>query len=163
MPIHRTRVIALFVSLIMFEQTWPDIAHAQNSAASGETNLVAKNPLPAPDVYAAHFKEIRRTKPEMNRKAFLAMSAAVYGFAFLDMHETMSLEPGLFEHDPLARPFTKLPPPANYVTGAALATGVNFIAWKLGRSRRWHKFWWIPQAASAYGNVYGYGTTKARE
>jgi hypothetical protein len=163
MPSHRTRVIFLFVSLIVFEQVWPNGAHAQVLPAGTETNLLAKNPPPAEDLSAVHFKEIRRTKPEMNRKAFVAMSAAVYGFAFLDMHETMSLEPGLIEHDPLARPFTKLSPPAHYVTGAALATSVNFIAWKLGHSRRWHKFWWIPQAASVYGNLYGYGTTKARE
>jgi hypothetical protein len=163
MPSQRTQQICRLIFLLVFTQTLTNGAHAQVSTASTQTNLLAKYPLPSEDLSTAHFKEIRRTKPGINRKAFVAMSAAVYGFAFLDMHETMSLEPGLIEHDPLARPFTKLPPPAYYVTGAALATGVNFIAWKLGRSRRWHKFWWIPQAASAYGNVYGYGTTKARE
>ena len=148
----------LFVALV---SAFP--ISAQNSMASTPITLVVKNPLPVTDFSAEHFKETQRARPEMNRKAFVAMSAAVYGFAFLDMHETMSLEPGLFEHDPLARPFTRLPPPAYYVTGAALATGVNFIAWKLGHSRRWHKLWWLPQAASACGNLYGYGTTKARE
>jgi hypothetical protein len=156
-------MICIAVLLLLFAQIRTIETLAQNSPARAQTNLVATNPLPAPDLSAEHFGEVHKTKSEMNRKAFVAMSAAVYGFAFLDMHETMSLEPGLIEHDPLARPFTKLSPPAYYVTGAALATGVNFIAWKLGHSRRWRKLWWVPQAACAYGNVYGYGTTKARE
>lgn len=156
-------MICLAVILVLLAHTWAMGTRAQNSPVGAQTNLLAKYPLPTEDLSPRHFKEIRRTRPEMNRKEFVAMSAGVYGFAFLDMHETMSLEPGLIEHDPLARPFTRLPPPAYYVTGAALATGVNFIAWKLGHSRRWHKFWWIPQAACAYGNLYGYGTTKARE
>ena len=98
----------------------------------------------------------------MNRKAFLVMSAAAYGFAFLDMRETKAIGSGLIEHDPLARPFTQLPTPAYYVTGAALVTGVNLIAWKMGHSRKLHKIWWVPQAVCASGNLYGFSKTKSR-
>lgn len=163
MPGHRTISICRAISLVLFLVLWTIEARAQDLPASAQTNLLAKNPLPAADVSPAHFKEIRRPKQEMNRKAFVAMSAAVYGFAFLDMRETMSLGPGLIEHDPLARPFTRLSPPAYYLTGAALATGVNLIAWKLGHSRRWQKLWWIPQAACASGNLYGCSKTRSRE
>jgi hypothetical protein len=160
---HRTRGICHFIFLLLFSQVGIIGARAQDSPVSRRKELLPTSSLPTADFSVAHFKELGKPKLVMNRKVFGAMNAAVYGFAFLDMHETMSLEPGLIEHDPLARPFTKLSPPAYYVTGAAMATGVNFVAWKLGHSRRWHKLWWIPQAACAYGNLYGYGTTKARE
>jgi hypothetical protein len=163
MPSYRTRMICRVVSLVLFAPVWTIGARAQDSPARAQKEFLPANSLPTADVSVAHFREMQKTMLRMNRKAFLAMSTAVYGLAFLDMHETMSLGPGLIEHDPLARPFTRLSSPAYYVTGAALATGVNLIAWKLGHLRRWHKLWWIPQAASAYGNLYGYGNTKARE
>lgn len=98
-----------------------------------------------------------------NRRRFFCMSAAVYGFAFLDMHETASLKPDLIEHDPLAQPFTRLPTPAYYASGVAMVTGVNWAAWKMLHSRRWRKVWWLPQTATAAGNLWGYGSTRARE
>jgi|HubBroStandDraft_6_1064221.scaffolds.fasta_scaffold118649_1 hypothetical protein len=163
MPSHRTRTICRAIVLIFFAQWWTTGAFAQNLKPGTPAGLLSTNSSPAADVSPAHFKELERPSLRANRKKFIAMSLAVYGLAFLDMHETMSLEPGLVEHDPLARPFTKLPQPAFYLTGAAMSTGVNFVAWKLGRSPKWHKMWWVPQAACAYGNIYGYGTTKARE
>jgi hypothetical protein len=97
-----------------------------------------------------------------NRAAFILMSAAVYGAATLDMHETMSLRPNLIEHDPLARPFTRLAPPEYYACGYALTTAVNLIAWRMMRSARWHRVWWLPQAASIAGNDWGYTSTLGR-
>lgn len=97
------------------------------------------------------------------RTRFILMSAAVYGFAFLDMHETASLKPDLIEHDPLARPFTQLPTPAYYLSGMAMTTIVNLIGWRMQHSPRWRKIWWLPQTATASGNLWGYASTKARE
>ena len=96
-----------------------------------------------------------------NRRPFLLLSAGVYGLAILDMHETVSV--GGYEHDPLTRPFVKLTPPAYYAGGIALATGVNWMAAKMERSRRWRRIWWLPQACSMAGNLWGYTSTKARE
>jgi hypothetical protein len=96
-----------------------------------------------------------------NRRPFLMLSAGVYGLALLDMRETVSV--GGYEHDPLTRPFMKLPAPAYYAGGIALATGVNWMASKMEHSRRWRRIWWLPQACSIAGNLWGYATTKARE
>ena len=89
---------------------------------------------------------------------FIALSAGVYGAALLDMHQTMHVRHYSWwtETDPLARPFVRLPPPAYYVTGFALATGVNWLGSKMGHSRRWHKLAAIPQLVSIGGNMYGY-------
>jgi len=89
---------------------------------------------------------------------FIALSGAVYSAATLDMHQTMHNRHYSWwtETDPLARPFVKLPPPAYYATGLALATGVNWLGWKMGHSRRWHKLAAIPQLLSISGNTYGY-------
>jgi hypothetical protein len=96
-----------------------------------------------------------------NRRPFFILSAGVYGLAMLDMHETVSV--GGYEQDPLTRPFVKLPAPAYYAGGIALATGVNWMAAKMERSRRWRRIWWLPQACSMAGNLWGYTSTKARE
>jgi hypothetical protein len=96
-----------------------------------------------------------------NRGPFLVLSAGVYGFAMLDMHETVSV--GGYEDNPLARPFVKLPRPAYYATGMALATSVNWMASKMKQSKRWRKIWWLPQACSIAANLWGYTSTRAQE
>jgi hypothetical protein len=114
-------------------------------------------------------------KPEANhhdqktKKLFVVMSGAVYSAALMDMRRTMqwrdwyqqSRQPFYvsYEADPFARPLIKLPKPAYYATGLALATGVNFLAWKMEHSRRFHKVWFIPQLLSTGGNAYGYEST----
>lgn len=93
-----------------------------------------------------------------HKKQFVVLSAAVYTASLADMHQTMRVrnEPWWFERDPLARPIVRLPAPAYYATGLALATGVNWLSWKMGHSRRWHKLAFMPQLFSVAGNSYGF-------
>jgi hypothetical protein len=104
---------------------------------------------------------VRTAAADFDRRKFWLASTTVYAFAFLDMHQTMSLRPHINEHDPLARPFVKLPEPAYYASGIALATGVNWLGWKLGHGRRLHRVWWLPQALTVAGNSFGYSYTLA--
>jgi hypothetical protein len=92
-----------------------------------------------------------------HRRLFIMMSATVYAFGTLDMHQTVK-DGGTFqsEEDPLAKPLVGLPHPAYYATGYALLTGVNWVSWKMEHSRRWHRVSWLPQALTASGNFVGY-------
>jgi hypothetical protein len=107
-------------------------------------------------------EKIRRPLETSSMRRFALLSAGVYAFALLDIHETASM-PHAIELDPLARPFTGLPKPAYYASGVALATSVNFSAWMMARSPRWHHVWWVPQLGSMAGNLWGFASTKARE
>lgn len=60
------------------------------------------------------------------------------------------------EEDPVVKPFTNVPAPVFVAGGVAFETGVNWLAWRMGRSRRWHKIWWLPQVAAVGANAYGY-------
>jgi hypothetical protein len=108
---------------------------------------------------------LRIKKPLQDRSArrYFLLSAGVYIAAAMDMQESASLRPNFHEDDPLAKPFAKLPLPAYYAHGAAFATGVNWVGWKMARSERWHKVWWLPQVCSITGNMMGYWHTKTHE
>ena len=111
-------------------------------------------------------KSEEATKIHPTKRLWLAMSIATYTVASLDMHATAAALdknkklPGFYlrypEGDPLARPFTELPRPAYYACGFAVATGVNWLGYKMSKSRRWRRVWWLPQAVSISGNSYGY-------
>lgn len=100
------------------------------------------------------------------KMAWLALSAVTYTAAALDMHATASAVDywkkypafylGYPEADPIAKPFVKLPRPAYYSSGFAFATGVNWLGYKMSRSRKWRKVWWLPQSISISANGNGY-------
>jgi hypothetical protein len=93
-----------------------------------------------------------------HKKQFLILSAAVYGASLVDMHQTLQERKysWWYETDPVARPLVRLPPPAYYAIGLAMATSLNWISWKMGHSRKWHKLAAIPQLIAIGGNTYGY-------
>jgi len=112
---------------------------------------LASQPLHGPEASREH----------ANSKAFLTLSAGVYTMALLDMEATVTT-PGWRsnELDPLVKPFTQLPTPLYIAGGVGLATGINWLGWKMGRSHRWHKVWWLPQTCSIGANAYGYQETR---
>ena len=146
---------------------------------AGKAQVQSDDPLFRPAVFAPEAKksdlkielsaetQIREhhdAKPVRARrfpkKQFLILSAAVYGAGFADMHQTLKERKynWWYESDPFAKPFVRLPAPAYYATGFAMATGVNWISWKMGHSRKWHKLAAIPQLLAIGGNTYGYKT-----
>jgi hypothetical protein len=140
-------------------QTTPVLSDTRATLASvgkknGDASPVATEPVRKAD----GLKPIEVKSGHIHKAEFIALSAGVYGAALLDMHQTMHVRnySWWWETDPLARPFVHLPAPAYYATGFALATGVNWLGWKMGHSRRWHKLAAIPQLVSIGGNLYGY-------
>lgn len=103
--------------------------------------------------------------PMAPKRIWLALGSAVYVCAILDMRRTERAvefdkkHPGYFlrfpERDPLAAPFVKMPAPAYYAAGLSLAFGVNALSWRMGRSQRFHRIWWLPQAVAVSTNGYG--------
>lgn len=134
------------ISLLLLE---PD------PTASTSTSLV--RPVYKPPIKATHTLLSQHVE-----KKFILLSAGVYTAAILDMHQTLAVRsfPWWYETDPLAKPFVRLPAPAYYATGLVLATGVNWLSWKMSRSRRWRKLAPIPQVLSIGGNLYGFHTNR---
>jgi hypothetical protein len=106
-------------------------------------------------------------------KLWIAFSLAAYTASALDMHATEGpaelgrqrhrQDPGYtpsysYENNPLARPLLKLPAPAYYACGAAFTTSINWLSFRMSRSQRFRKVWWVPQALSVAGNAWGYST-----
>lgn len=111
------------------------------------------------------FPRIEPRKPvtDAHKRLFFVMSVGVYAAAELDLEETASFRHHFHEYDPLPRPLAGLLAPACYAAGALFATGVNWLGWKMARSPRWHKTWWVPQVTSIAGNLVGYSYTRAHQ
>jgi len=107
--------------------------------------------------------KVKRPWEDRSDRRFILLSTGVYAAAAIDMQESASLRPHFHEDDPLAKPFAKLPLPAYYADGMAFATVINWLAWRMARSERWHRVWWLPQACSITGKLISYWHTKTHE
>jgi hypothetical protein len=112
------------------------------------------------DAESSRKREPRKALTNARFSPYLILSAGVYTAAWLDMSETQSSMPNFTEEDPLARPFLVLPKPLYYTSGTMLGTAVNWLGWKMQRSERWHRIWWLPQAVSIATNLSAYGYTR---
>lgn len=151
------------ICFIMFAILSTPAGRAQGLPGAMAMKVTTVTHVESPSIDPLPLTEPKKPARYKVPRMFIVTSAAVYGVAVLDIHETISLRPNFVEHDPLARPFVHLPIPAYYATGVALATGVNWLGWKMARSSRWHSVWWLPQIGAISGNLYGYTSTKARE
>jgi hypothetical protein len=140
-------------------------ARAQLVPVSLTKEVVADSKIPSPNVLAPlpplPRREPRRAVKEATLRAFFVLSAGVYVAAGLELQQSESMLPNFDERDPVVRPFLRLPAPAYYASAALFATGINFLGWKMTRSERGHKVWWLPQVTSMAGNLAGYGYTRA--
>jgi hypothetical protein len=100
-------------------------------------------------------------------KVFLLTSTGVYSAAVLDMRNTRNNmnfcvgRPGYVcsENNPLARPFVNLPAGGYYASGLVLATGINWLSWKMTRIEKLRHVWFLPQLASMAANGWGYASS----
>jgi hypothetical protein len=108
-------------------------------------------------------QKLKRSWEDRSARRFFLLNTDVYAPPAMDMRESASLRPHFHEDDPLAKPFAKLPMPAYYANVFAIATGVNWLGWRMAHSEKRHKAWWFPQVGSIAGNLIGYGHTKTHE
>jgi hypothetical protein len=123
-----------------------------------DARTLISEPVPKSEILAGTEKPPIR----FNKKRFIFLSAAVYGASLADMHQTLCVRhyDWWSETDPLARPIVRLPAPSYYATGLALATGINWLSWKMGHSKRWHRVAVLPQLLSIAGNTYGFKSNR---
>jgi hypothetical protein len=153
--------IAVLGMFVVFGALLP-AAHAQIVPVSLSKTATADSRIPSGTALAPLPRsEVRRALKTALPKSFFVLSAGVYAAAGLDMQQSESMLPNFDEKDPVVRPFLRLPAPAYYASAALFATGVNFLGWKMARSERWHRIWWMPQVTSMAGNLAGYGYTRA--
>jgi hypothetical protein len=147
---------AVFATVPVMAQADPPASNPKLAIARSGSHTPTERPVEANPL--AHKSNPQR----FSKTGFVFLSAAVYGAAIVDMQRTLEVRrlPWWYETDPLAKPFVRLPPPAYYATGLALATGVNWLSWKMAHSRRWRKLAPIPQVLSIGGNLYGYSTNR---
>jgi hypothetical protein len=149
---------AIFIAPVANSQTGPPDSSPRLAAHLIERMRTdSKLAPPVRLAQADPFRSENKSPVRFSKARFVLLSASVYGAALADMHQTMEVRnlPWWYETDPLARPFAHLPTPAYYATGLAMATGINWLSWRMAHSRRWHKFSPLPQLLSIGGNLYG--------
>jgi hypothetical protein len=143
----------------------PDLVPISTSIGVDSKSADLKMGLPARNTETSFLGASPKTAAHFSNNRFLVLSAAVYAAALADMHQTVEVRnlSWWYETDPLARPFARLPSPAYYATGLALATGLNWVSWKMGHSRhsrRWRKLSAVPQLLAITGNTYGFKSNR---
>jgi len=136
------------------------ICLAMSTGIAAQAQILTQYPVPLK----------KRAALQVPKIPWFSLSAATYTAAAFDMHATANAVelarkyPAIYwrspEADPLARPFVNLPKPAFYACGFALATGVNWLGYKMSRSHNWRKVWWLPQSMSVSANGWGYKTQR---
>lgn len=165
---HRSiRRLAVLGSLLLapmgFAQTIPPEGTPKSSLHLAEFERSGSNPgFVAPPAKPHRLVAIMGHRSPFSKPRFVLLSAAVYAAAFADMHQTLAVKHYSWwsETDPLARPLVRLPASAYYASGIVLATGVNWLSWKMAHSRRWHKLAPIPQLLTISGNLYGFQSNR---
>src|SRR5262245_33346615 len=132
----------------------------RNPGERGDSRIV----IEVTSVRAESFKRNEISPARFRKKQFVVLSVCVYVASLADMHQTMRVRKyGWWqEKDPVARPLVRLPAPAYYAAGLALATGVNWMSWKMGHSRRWHRLAFMPQLFSWWATAMGSRATAMR-
>ena len=161
---HRSFCRAAIFAALLFApasraQITPVEANAVGASLRAERKEDGFHSVPSQPLRSGdRLKQSELPPVRFHRARFIVLSAALYTASAADMHQTLHNRKysWWYEADPLARPFVRLPAPAYYVAGLTLATGINWMSWKMGHSRRWHKLAPIPQLLSIAGNTYGF-------
>ena len=100
------------------------------------------------------------TQPKKpSKKAEIILFTADTLLAVGDVSTTIIVlkQPGGYERNPLARPFTNLPRPAYVASSLAMITSLNYISHRMHHSQNkfLRKTWWVLPVAAAIGNAYG--------
>jgi len=149
---------AIFIAPVANAQTGPPDSSPKLAVLLLEPKRTnSKLTAPVRPAEADPFQSRPKSPVRFSKARFVLLSASVYGAALADMHQTLEVRNSYwwYETDPLARPFARLPTPAYYASGMVMATGVNWLSWKMAHSRRWHKLSPLPQLLSIGGNLYG--------
>ena len=164
-----------FIPVILSSALLAPVSWAQGKVPESGINAVpfraeSKTPGTAvvvPEYLSPNAGISKGKKPpaHFSKQRFLILSAGVYAAGLADMHQTMHNKQysWWYESDPLAKPLVKLPVPAYYAAGLALATGVNWLSWKMGHSRKWRKVALLPQLFAITGNSYGFKSNCCRD
>jgi hypothetical protein len=154
---------ALSAAPAVIAQSEPPESKPKLSVLLLETKPSDSNPaFPLRAAEPNPFKPKPESPVHFSKTKFVFLSAAVYGASLADMHQTLAVRNNWwwYETNPLARPLVRLPAPAYYTVGLVMATGVNWLSWKMAHSRRWRKLAPIPQLLSISGNLYGFRTNR---
>lgn len=154
-------MVALFAAPAVMAQTDSSAAGSNLALLNTGRNSTDSTSALQPRRPAADPFQLKSKSPAPSSKTeFILLSAGVYAASLADMHQTLSVRNYSWwsETDPLARPIVHLPTPAYYATGLAMATGINWLSWKMAHSRRFHRLAPIPQLLTMGGNLYGFRT-----
>ena len=162
MNVRFARSLVVFMVLVvgpsaMAQANIPDPA-LKISQLPLPTNRLDSTPVSLPSSPIANpVRPAPKPPPHFSCTRFALLSAPVYVAAFADMHQTLQERKCSCrrEADPLAKPLIRLPAPAYYATGLMMATGLNWLSWKMAHSRHWHKVAPIPQLLAVGGNLNG--------